>query len=72
MVPVAPGLTVLAAVESPEAPAEVVFGWFWAFSSSRGSSSRPRNKEVVVVLVWAVVVCLVVFCFCPDRDMVES
>ena len=63
---VAPVLTGIALVDAPAAPVEVVDGWFWAFSSSRGNSNRPRNKEVVVVAGL-----VVVFCFCPDWDMVE-
>ena len=66
-VPVAPGFTVLTVVESSEASAEVVFGWFRFSSSSSGNSNRPRNKDVVVVVALVVVFCVVV-----DWDMVES
>ena len=66
-VAVAPAFAVLTVVESPEASAEVVFGWFRFSKSSRGHSNRPRNKDVVVVVALVVVFCVVV-----DWDMVES
>ena len=48
MVTVLPAVAVVAVFEGSGAPAEVTFGWFCFSNSSRGSSNRPRNKEVVV------------------------
>ena len=72
-VAVLPLFAVLTVGESSEASAEVPFGWFCFSSSSSGNSNRPRNKDVVVVLVWAVVgVFSGVECVVVDWDMVES
>ena len=67
MVAVFPLFAGVAGVESSEASDEVWFGWFKFSSSSRGSSNRPRNKDVVVV-----VGLVVVFSVAVDWDMVES
>ena len=67
MLPVAPLFAVLTVVEPSETSDEVVFGWFEESFTTSGSSNRPRNKDVVVVVALVSVFCVVV-----DWDMVES
>ena len=67
VLPVPPLFAVGTPVESSETSDEIVFTWFEKGLTSRGSSNRPRNKDVVVVVALVVVFCVVV-----DWDMVES
>ena len=66
IVPVPPRFAVGAALESPEAPAEVVFGWFGLCDTSSGCSKRPRSKDMVMDRVALVVSSLAV-----DFNIVE-